>query len=201
VPAAHVPATPPVQPEKKQAVAQAPKPEPEPKPRVHKKPKPSKSVSAKGPNSGAVGSVTQGPGSIAQIGGSNNSATVVNPGPLPPDVHWRIEDLPPTKGAKNPEVWVRISINRPFLEPKFAVTCDRPCKGVTAEVMSSGGPMPGIQQVNSGYLPHMPNVALFIVNSPDPMPGEAELSACVESEDQRPIKVLKVGRFTLLPKF
>lgn len=84
-PASQVPAKPPVQPEKKETLAQAPKQKPKPKRVVHKKPKPSKSVSAKGPNSGAVGSVTQGPGSITQIGGNNNSATVNNFGP--PDRH------------------------------------------------------------------------------------------------------------------
>jgi len=69
-----------------------PRPEPKPvlpdktnkptKPQTKDKP----SVSTSGNNSPAVGSVNQGPGSIAQVGGTGNQATVINQAPDYPNI-------------------------------------------------------------------------------------------------------------------
>jgi hypothetical protein len=74
------------------------------------------------------------------IGRDNNGTAIVNNGPSLPKISWAIDDNTPLKeGITHPAVWIRISIDRPFLDAKFAVVCDRPCKAVDGNVIAPHG--------------------------------------------------------------
>jgi len=79
-------------------------------------------------------------------------------------------------------------------DAKFAVTCDRPCKAVQGEVIV---PRSGMSQTDWGTVPEHPEVAAFGVNQPNPMPADFGYLAYVESEDEKPVKITKVGWLTI----
>ena len=137
------------------------------------------------------------PNGIAIGGGNVINPTVNNFGPIPPTVSFELFDRPPLPEAA-PQQWIRISINKTFLDPKFAIICDRPCKALSAGIiLGLGG---GIAQVNWGKIPDRDDIAAISVNQPNPMPSDAKVEAVVASEDDRPVKILSVRSLTIDPK-
>jgi len=132
------------------------------------------------------------------IGGENSgNPTVNNFGPLVPDVTWSLENKAPHPNAKDSDVCVKISINRTFMDPKFAVVCDRPCKGVWGDSVSPHG---GAFDSGPATIPDRPEVAAFVVNSPNPMPVENSYLGCVESTDNNPVRIVDVKTLVIRPK-
>jgi hypothetical protein len=136
------------------------------------------------------------PNGIA-IGGNGVAInpTVNNFGLPLPNLSWAIEDKPPPDKVAHPQICVKISIDKMFVDAKFAVVCDRPCKAVRGEViLGQGG---GMAQANWGTVPGHPEIAAFVVNLPNPMPSSVAYRAYVESEDALPVKIIAVRALTL----
>ncbi len=89
---------------------------------------------------------------------------------------------------------MKISIDRTFLDAKFAVVCDRACKAVKGNIVLRHA---GIAQADWGTIPNHPEIAAFVVNQPNPMPSEVEFLAYVESADDKPVRVLDVKRLAI----
>jgi hypothetical protein len=136
------------------------------------------------------------PNGICAGGDISGSPTVNNYGPLLPQISWKIDDKTPLpKTVTHPGVWVSISIDRPFLDAKFAVLCDHPCSGVGSQMVTAHG---GYVESSWGTLPEAgPNVAAFVVSAPNPMSADDGLLACVQSEDEDPVKVVAVKTLTI----
>jgi len=135
------------------------------------------------------------PQGIAIGGGIVYGPTVNNFGPRNPNVTWSIlKDKLPTKEAVNPQVWVRIKIDRDFPLPRFAVVCDRPCKAVGQEfhAPTSSHTFGG----SWGSIPGHPEIAAYQA-LPNQMPVDATLDACVESMDEQPPIILAVKTLTI----
>jgi len=129
------------------------------------------------------------------IGGNNTgSPTVNNYGPTLPKVSWTLDTEHLRKDAPHPEACVKISIDRTFLDAKFGVICERPCKSVRGDTISPHG---GYFQSETVSFPGYPNIAGFVINGPNPMPADDEYLGCVESEDNGPVKVIAVKTVTL----
>ena len=92
------------------------------------------------------------------------------------------------------QVSVRISIDKIFMDAKFAVVCDRPCKAVGGEIVLP--PEGGIAQPSWGTIPEHPEIAAFVTNQPNPMPSNFGYRASVESADTLPVKMLAVKPLT-----
>jgi len=80
------------------------------------------------------------------------------------------------------------------MDAKFAVICDRACKAVKGDLVLRHA---GMAQADWGTIPNHPEVAAFAVNQPNPMPSEVEFLAFVESEDDKPVRVLSVKTLTI----
>src|SRR5581483_6152570 len=79
-------------------------------------------------DTGSAGTLIQGAGSISQIGGSGNQATINNIGVEPPlpNVTWT--STPVTSKIGNTfGVALELMVDRPFSNPTFWALCDRPC--------------------------------------------------------------------------
>jgi hypothetical protein len=135
--------------------------------------------------------VNSAPNGIAIGGGTVSNPTVNNYGPVLPQVSWKIEEgTPLPERATHPAVWIHISIDRPFLDAKFAVVCDRPCHGVDSQIIAPyGGYM---QDIFKAWLPNQPDIAIFVINGPNPMSAIDSYRACVESDDDQPVKIVAV---------
>jgi hypothetical protein len=136
------------------------------------------------------------------IGGDNSGSAIVNNnyGPDPPHLKWNLMDEPPYQ-AVNPQVWVHISIDRDFLNPKFAVICDRPCKTVLVRFNAgnTGGFAGGFVGARNASIPGGPNIAAAVVDGPNPMPMGTGVDVCVESGDKEPPKIVAVKTLTIKP--
>lgn len=130
------------------------------------------------------------------IGGDNSGvATVNNYGPQLPHVTWNFDMSAVKPNAAHPQQCVVVHIDRTFLDAKFAVVCDRGCKAVSGSAMGKGG----YYQSDWGSIPNHPEVAAFVVNSPNPMPANDIYRACVESPDTQPVNVVAVKTLTIDP--
>jgi len=160
--------------------------------------KPAEPAAAKTqPPSSAKPSVIQDcPNGICAGGDISGSPTINNYGPLFPQISWKIDNNRPLpQGVVHPAIWVSVSINRPFLDAKFAVFCDRPCSGVGSQMVTTHG---GYIESSWGTLPEAgPNIAAFVVGAPNPMSADDGLLACVQSEDENPVKVIAVKTLTI----
>ena len=85
---------------------------------------------ASGTNTGSVGTIIQGPCSVAQIGGTGNQATGGNCGPPAPKVTWRAVSAGPNNPAG--ATFIYVSVDRTWDTPGFVAECSHPCK--TGEV-------------------------------------------------------------------
>jgi hypothetical protein len=154
------------------------------------------SVSTSAENSPAVGSVTQGPGSAFSVN-QQGGATIgtVNVGFSLPKVSWVLTSAyAPLKEAKHPQVWVELSIDRIFVDAKFAVVCSRPCTAVYGSPKSPHGE---VSQGDWGSIPNRPNVVVFVTNVPNPMPADTKYSGCIESNDDVPVEIVDVQPLTI----
>jgi hypothetical protein len=79
--------------------------------------------------------------------------------------------------------------------PKFAVVCDRSCKATIGRAIFTNGGFSGGDYWRA--VPDHPEIAAFVVGQPNPMPSNARYSACVESSDDKPIKVVSVHQLTV----
>jgi len=125
-----------------------------------------------------------------RVGSAEKEIAKLQAEKAPPRVSWSVEGKPALKEAKHPEAWIRISIDRTFRDAKFAVICDRPCRAVQGQVMAPH--YGGITQTDWATIPGHPEIAAFVVNAPNPMRSDFGYSACVESEDDNPVRVLDV---------
>ena len=129
-----------------------------------------------------------------------DGSVVINPTvsnvsfPLP-SVFWVIEGKPPLSNSTHPQVSVKISIDKMFVDAKFAVVCDRPCKAVGGEIVLP--PEGGIAIPTWGTIPERPDIAAFVVGQPNPMPSNVGYRAYVESADALPVKILDVKPLTV----
>lgn len=129
------------------------------------------------------------PNGIANAAPNFGNQTVNNMGP--PDPKISLENV------KNPHVCVKITIDRMMENPKFGVVCDRPCKSVFGDVIlpeSGGG-----KQTSYGVAPERPDVGIFVVNFPNPMPSNYGYLGCVESGDGNPVRILGVVKVITKP--
>jgi hypothetical protein len=136
------------------------------------------------------------PNGICPTAPNFGTQTVFNETPVP-HVAWGLDTgktIRPTM-VKNPTnaQWVKISVDKAFADPKFAVMCDRPCKGADYEFAGVGGYM----HATWGKLAEYPNVAAFVIDGPNPFSSDATFFACIESEDDAPVKVLSVRVLTI----
>jgi len=73
-------------------------------------------------------SVTQGAGSIAQIGGTGNTATVYN---VPPEakitLRYRTQQIQNLDGSVSYRADIEINTDRTVVAPQMTITCDAPC--------------------------------------------------------------------------
>lgn len=172
------------------------------------------SVSAitSGPHSPAVGTITQGPNSIAQVG-DNNQAIQINQAPPPPHVNWSQESLEPNSdpmkpyagwslGAsqeilkdkamraqfmKNPGAFVTMSPENAWAE--FAAFCDRPCESIAAQYVS--GSVSAIGQTAHGSTGDGKIVGIQCVE-PSLIPSGGVVKWEIRSLDKQSIKISDV---------
>jgi hypothetical protein len=141
-------------------------------------------VSTSGSNSPAVGGITQGPGSIAQIGGSGNQATVNNLTSRPdPQLTEKLE-----AGETPDKATVKITVHGPMDEPAFVVTCDTPCESIDASIRT------GAQEAayyNFQGHPEMTGVGFIVPTTLGP--GE-EITWHLQSVNSDPLKVSLINR-------
>jgi len=133
------------------------------------------------------------------IGRDNNGLAVVNNYGLPlPNVTWTVVPMVDLgKPTTHPAVCLKMNIDKMFADPKFAVFCDRPCKSVGDELNVRGG---GYIQTEWGIIPDHPDVAGFVIDQPNPLPASSEFTACVESQDDEPVRILSVKTLTTKPQ-
>ena len=105
----------------------APKPEPRKEHAQHAK---SSAVgnTVKGAGNALAGSITQGPGSIAQIGGAGNTATIYNaPSEANLTAHYDTQTVQEANGVVSYAIVVTINTDRTTQGPQLTITCDAPC--------------------------------------------------------------------------
>jgi hypothetical protein len=156
---------------------------------AHPKPTAAPSVSTSGSNSPAVGGINQGPGSIAQVGGSGNQAMVNNLTTRPdPVFHWDQEVFSVSESENRPGVNLKIWTDGPMDMAGFLAYCDHPCGSVSV------GLTPGIQQPryfkDAGH-----NIEGFGFIVPTTITRDQSVTWKIRSKDAKPIKVLNVERF------
>lgn len=137
------------------------------------------------------------PNGIAIGGGNVTNPTVNNFGPTPPIPTFELLDKQPLPESAAPQQWIRIAIDRTFLDPKFAVLCDRPCKVLRADLVF--GPNGGSKQLSWGKIPNQENVAVISINQPNPMPSDDTVESVIASEDDKPVKILGVRVLVITP--
>lgn len=140
--------------------------------------------------------ITQGAGSIAQIGGTGNSATVINTRPALPHASWQ------TIQNFGNAVRLRIGVDKAYPGAMFAVVCDRPCEPTAAEI-DWGQSRPRVEfgpEVRYGH-PNNPDpllsVAAFKVDFPAVLTPEYGVLATVKSADGTPLAIREVDTLTL----
>jgi len=138
-------------------------------------------------NSGSVGTLTQGPCSVAQIGGSNNQATGGNCGPPPPKLTWSQEEDPAAG-----KTTITLGVDRSMEIPVFIAQCDRPCRTLRASAA------PGMSQINSrDYHPpdnpsKLRDMTLIEADLPRPLGAGIKITWDVQSEDGKPVRIISV---------
>lgn len=140
--------------------------------------------------------INSAPNGIAIGGGVVVNPTVNNYGPQLPVVSWELLDKPLTQIAGgHPQTWISISIDKTFIDPKFAVICNRNCTASFAQMkLGHGG---GVAQVDWGRIPDHSDIGAISVNNPNPMPPDARVVVCIESQDEQPVKILRVATLTV----
>jgi hypothetical protein len=135
--------------------------------------------------------VQQGPCSVFQNGGSNNSAST-NCGPPDPRIeHFEVVPTDPISGANgNPRTAFRFTLSAPLGDQKFIAVCSRPCTAKSAipspppSVILSGDSSTG------GWADHPTQVA-WVINIP--MHADQFWIFTVESNDKMPVSIEKFG--------
>ena len=129
--------------------------------------------------------------SFGQQGGIT-AGTINEFGVTPPEpkITWTLADLPQPQNAKHPRTFGTLSVDHLFESAKFAVICDRACEAV-------GFGVAGFNRNCPGKIPGYPNVAAFVVLSPNPFPPETKATFGVASEDEIPVKILEVKKLKL----
>lgn len=144
-----------------------------------------------GDKNAQVGSLTQGAGSVAQIGGENNSATVNNLTTRPdPIIHWEQHQFGASESETRPGVLVTIWTDGPMDLPAFVAKCDRPCGTVDAAIRT------GLSQ--AGYFsgqPNVSNVEGFQLLTPTTLLANTKITWKIRSKDKDPISVQILERF------
>jgi len=121
------------------------------------------------------------------IGGNNaGNPTVNNFGPTTPKIAWSADK---DHSQKVQEACVKVSIDRSFLDAKFAMVCERECKAIRGDIVSSHA---GFFQTDLIALKAFPKVAGFVIRGPNPMPSDDTFWGCVESQDGNALNVVDV---------
>jgi hypothetical protein len=144
----------------------------------------------------AVGGITQGPGSIAQVGGEHNTATVNNLTNRPdPVFHWEVKAFEASPGIESrPGVTITIWADGMMDVPAFLAFCDRPCGSVNA---GTGGLTQARYFSDDGR-----NVMGFTFITPSSLMRDDKISWKIRSKDARPVSIKSVVRFPVdkIPK-
>jgi len=138
-----------------------------------------------------------GGGNCAQSSGQQGGITAgqVNFGPPPSKLTWEVTDGSsiriPERACTNPCTFVKISLDNPWIEPRFAVMCDAPCKAVATSTLG------GVTTVR--FLSHkdFPTVAVFVIDQPNPFPSQTDFKLAVASLDSNPVRALDVVKFRI----
>ncbi len=142
-----------------------------------------------GTGNAQVGTLTQGPGSIAQIGGTGNQASITNIGIEPPlpNVTWTLKAMPSGE-SKNPAVELEMRVDRPLSNPTFRAVCDRPCQSESGSIHVPGA----MFQTQRGWDETNPNVAILHFNIPSIITPDTPVGWVLRSQDNQQIQVLEI---------
>lgn len=135
------------------------------------------------PSGRIVKSITQGPGSIAQLG-TNNTATINNFVPPSNIQSWTQRSGPAFAGRAT--VVVTFTVDHSLEIPAFAAVCSRPCEAI-------GYSLPGAAQ---GYFlssASSPDIAGAVLNEPRPLGADLSVSLTFAAKDAKPFSVLRFG--------
>jgi hypothetical protein len=130
-----------------------------------------------------------------------NSAAVgintgtINIGPEEPKISFVPDNQASAPRATHPTKCVLISVDKPMVDAKFAVVCDRGCTGLYGQAISAVAPFLGGDKW--GFVPGHPNIAAFLVPLPNPFTPDARYRACVESRNDKPVEIVAVKKLTL----
>jgi hypothetical protein len=170
-------------------------------------------IGQRGNGGGAVGgSVQQGPCSIAQVGGTNNQASVnCVQQPPPPNVKFTTKELEPGVGpwtlvphwsigghtaasdaaeqrrksfADNPGVLVQMFLDGPWPNATFAAVCDRPCEGMDAIADNS------VSSSGQGRINDTTVLVGFVV--PSPLPANFPIKWEIRSQSKEKVSISKI---------
>ena len=131
------------------------------------------------------------PSGICVGGDINGTATVTNLAPEP-KISFEADGEAPVQDSTHPRQCIKIAVDRPMDSPQFAVICDRACKAVGGSAILPHGGVGGNDQW--GSIPNRSDIAVFLVGQPNPMPSNVKYRACVESGDEKPVRILDVKK-------
>jgi hypothetical protein len=97
--------------------------------------------------------------------------------------------LNPTK-APHPRAVVKLSLDKALPDASFVVYCDRPCHAIFTSAVANSANYATYRQ-GEGH----PEIAGFFIGQPNPFPADTYYYLGVESEDDRPIRVVNVQWF------
>jgi hypothetical protein len=133
--------------------------------------------------------------STGQQGGITAGQIELTTAPPLPHVSWEPADKKIfTTKATHPVTEFYLWTNGLFQDPAFVAMCDRPCKALAFSNT-------GFNQ-NCELTPHGGNededakLAMFLIEIPNPFPGNLRASVAVESQDDSPVKILDVRSLT-----
>jgi hypothetical protein len=140
--------------------------------------------------------INSAPGGFAISGGTLVNPQVTNLGPPPVTVRWIFDPnhQPAPSSSGHPLATVIFWTDRNDEMGQFAVTCDRPCLADSMCVLL--GHSPGLAaHIEPDETAENENIATFFFLSP--FPANFRCNLTVESQDDKPVKILKVATLEL----
>jgi hypothetical protein len=149
---------------------------------------PEKKKASLGSTPPTVGTLNQGAGSISQIGGAGNQATVNNLSTRPdPVFHWDQVPFDASASESRPGVTLTIWTDGIMDLPAFMAKCDRPCGNVSAILQGESQ-----ARYYSDLSSHL--VQAFSFATPTSIIQDQLITWRIRSKDSVPIKIIQVER-------
>lgn len=144
------------------------------------------------PGGVVVGTVSTGPCSVVQIGGTTNTATGGNCGPPAPKIIWKLERAINIDGRQDypreTGVFITLKVDHSLDVPAFRADCDRPCKtSQDSDISMAGAYMPKVLIDGNSQ-----NATAFFLMTPRPLGPEVLISWYIEGIVSRP-QILSVS--------